>query len=306
MGIYNSSCDFNKYKIFYAVAESKSFSGAAELLHISQPAISYAIKELEETLKTKLFIRERNGVKLTDDGEKLMFYAKKALNNLITAEKIITEREEEVSGLVRIGIYSHISLFMLPEIIKEFSIAHPGAKFSIYQSSNYDLKEKLKHREVDFIIMQYPIFLSDTTFKEDIICNLDTCFYGTKKLYEQFKDSNDSHTYPLILPFDGYADIDSLEEKLKRNNIKFESKFRSYGSETATKLVKQDLGIGWGLKKSIERELYNFELYEIPIKLEMPKTVFSIAYEEKFLNNTTLEFLKYFKKNITKIIENKK
>ena len=302
MGIYNSNCDFNKYKIFYAVAETKSFSKAAEVLHISQPAISYAIKELEDTLNTKLFIRERNGIKLTDDGEKLMFYAQKALNSLITAEKIITEREEEVTGLVRIGIYSHISLFMLPQIIKEFTDIHPGAKFSIYQSSNYDLKEKLKHRELDFIIMQYPIFLSDNSYKEEILCELETCFYGTKSLYDKYKNINDDTVYPLILPFNGYADIDSLEEKLKRNNIKFKAEFRSYGSELAINLAKQNLGIGWGLKKLIEKELNNLELYQIPIKFETPKTIYSIAYDEKFLNNTTSEFLKYFKENINKVL----
>lgn len=79
MGIYNSNCDFNKYKIFHAVAESKSFSQAANMLHLSQPAISYAIKELEQTLNTKLFIRERQGIKLTDAGKKLMFYTQKLL-----------------------------------------------------------------------------------------------------------------------------------------------------------------------------------------------------------------------------------
>lgn len=302
MGIYNSNCDFNKYKIFYAVAESKSFSKAAEVLHISQPAISYAIKELEDTLKTKLFIRERNGIKLTDDGEKLMYYAQKALNSLITAEKIITEREDEVTGLVRIGIYSHISLFMLPQIIKEFTDIYPGAKFSIYQSSNFDLKEKLKHRELDFIIMQYPIFLSNNCFKEEILCELKTCFFGTKTVQEKYRNINDNNIYPLILPFNGYVDIDSLEEKLKRNDIKFTVKFRSYSSETGIELVKQNLGIGWGLKRSIEKELKNNELYEIPLKFDTPNTVYSIAYDEKFLNNTTMEFLKYFKDNINKVL----
>lgn len=302
MGIYNSNCDFNKYKIFYAAAESKSFSKAAEVLHISQPAISYAIKELEDTLKTKLFIRERNGIKLTDDGEKLMYYAQKALNSLITAEKIITEREEEVTGLVRIGIYSHISLFMLPQIIKEFTDIYAGAKFSIYQSSNFDLKEKLKHRELDFIIMQYPIFLSNNCFKEEILCELKTCFFGTKTFQDKYKNINDNSIYPLILPFNGYVDIDSLEEKLKRNDIKFVVKFRSYSSETGIELVKQNLGIGWGLKKSIEKEIKNNELYEIPLKFDTPNTVYSIAYDEKFLNNTTMEFLKYFKDNINKVL----
>ena len=231
-----------------------------------------------------------------------MYYAQKALNSLITAEKIITEREDEVTGLVRIGIYSHISLFMLPQIIKEFTDIYPGAKFSIYQSSNFDLREKLKHRELDFIIMQYPIFLSDNAFKEEILCELKTCFFGTKTFYDKYRNINNDNIYPLILPFNGYVDIDSLEERLKRNNIKFTVKFRSYSSETGIELVKQNLGIGWGLKKSIEKELENNKLYEIPLKFDTPNTIYSIAYDERFLNNTTMEFLKYFKDNINKVI----
>ena len=302
MGIYNSNNDFNKYKTFYAVAETKSFSKASEVLHISQPAISYAIKELEDNLKTKLFIRERNGVILTDDGEKLMFYLQKAFSNIIKAERIITEREEEATGLVRIGIYSHISQFMLPKIIKEFKKMHPGAKFSIFQSSNRDMTEILKRRDIDFIIMQYPIFLTNNGFKEEIICELETCFYGTKEMYDKYKNPPKDIVYPLVLPFRGYVDIDSLEEKLKRNNINFTSSIRSYSTETTKELVKEGLGIGWGLKKMIEKEIQNHELYEIPVDFDTPSTIYSIAYDEKFLNNTTEEFLKYFKENLKKIL----
>lgn len=302
MGIYDSNSDFNKYKIFYAVAEAKSFSKAADVLHISQPAISYAVKEIEDTLRTKLFIRERNGVKLTESGEKLMYYTQKALNSLITAERIIAEREEEVSGLVRIGIYSHISLIILPKLIKGFTDIYPEAKFSIFQSSNRNLKDKLKHRELDLVIMQYPIFLSDTSFKEEILSEADTCFFATKELYDKYKAKEKEIKYPLILPFKGYADIDSLEEKLKRNNINFTTQVRSYAQETTVELVKQNLGIGWGLKKFIEKELENQELYEVPINLESPKTIYSVSYEEKFINKTTAQFLMYLKDNINKYL----
>ena len=72
MGIYTSNFDFNKYRAFYAVAECKSFSKATELLHVSQPAISRSVKELEEQLDTQLFIRGSKSVKLTENGEKLM------------------------------------------------------------------------------------------------------------------------------------------------------------------------------------------------------------------------------------------
>jgi len=302
MGIYNSNYDFNKYKTFYAVAEAKSFSKASETLHISQPAISYAIKELESTLNTKLFIREKNGVILTDDGEKLMFYLQKAFSNIIKAEKIITEREEEATGLVRIGIYSHISTFMLPKLIKEFQKIHPKAKFSIFQSTNRDLLEILKRRDVDFIILQYPIFLEKNNFEEEIICELETCFYGNKEMYDKYSNPDTTSEYPLVLPFSGYADIDSLEEKLKRHSINFNVSIRSYDSITTIELVKEGLGIGWGLKKFIKKELNNKTLYEIPLKFQNPPTIYSVAYDKKFLNKTAEEFLNYLKDNIKSVI----
>ena len=94
MGIYNSNFDFNKYKAFYAVAETNSFSKAADLLHISQPAISYSVKELENQLGVKLFIREGKNVKLTDKGYKLLSYIQKAFNNIIMAERAIGENDK--------------------------------------------------------------------------------------------------------------------------------------------------------------------------------------------------------------------
>ena len=295
MGIYNSNYDFNKYKTFYAVAETKSFSKASELLHISQPAISYAIKELEETLKTKLFNRKRQGVELTDDGEKLMFYLQKAFSNIIKAERIITEREEEATGLIRIGIYSHISQYLLSDLIYEFKSIHHKVKFSIFQSSNPEMIEHLKRRDLDFVIMQYPVFLEKNHFTEEILWSLPTCFYASQKVYNQYKNSSNSTPYPLILPFPGYTDIDTLEEKLKRNQINFNSEIRSYSSETTKELVKKDLGIGWGLKIMIEKELKEKELYELSLPIKNEDTIFSISYDEDFLNQTAKDFLEFLK-----------
>ena len=157
MGIYNSNFDFNKYRAFYAVSECKSFSKAVNLLHISQPAISHSIKELEEQLGTKLFIRENKSVRLTDNGKKLLQYVEKAFNNIVLAERVLTETEGELNGNIRIGIYSHISLFMLPKLISQFVSKNPKATFDIYSSSTQELREKLKNRELDIIILQYPV-----------------------------------------------------------------------------------------------------------------------------------------------------
>ncbi|MDD6879706.1 MAG: LysR family transcriptional regulator [bacterium] len=304
MGIYSSNFDFNKYRAFYAVSEFKSFSKAAQALHISQPAISYSIKELEEELGVQLFIRENKSVKLTDNGDKLLKYVEKAFNNLIMAQRILTEEDEELTGSVRIGIYSHISLFMIPKIMKEFSKKYPKVNFDIYASSTDELKEKLKEKELDFIILQYPVFTEKNKFTEEILCEMENCFFSSKKYYDLYisKDKN-LVEYPIILPTRGYDDINALEEIFKRNKMKIKTNFRIYTMELAKKLVSQEVGIAWGLKKCIEYELRNKIFFEIPIDFDIPTTKFSISYDSKYLNKTALEFLKFFKKEIVEEIE---
>ena len=299
MGILNNNYDFNKYRFFFAVAEYKSFSKAAEVLYISQPAISHAIKDLEEQLNTKLFIRNKKNVALTDDGEKLLYYVKSAFDNIIMGERILKEKDNDLTGVIRIGIYSHISLFILPNIVKKFSCKYPNAKFSIYCTSNMEMIEKLRNKELDFVILQYPIFLNDNTFKEEILCEYDTCFFANKYYYDLYIKNNDNIVdYPLILPSRGYSDINALEEALKSHNLKLKSNYTNYTTELTKEFAKVGVGIGWGLKKCIENELNSKELYEIPVNFSVPTTKFSIAYDPNFLNKTTLEFINYLKKHI--------
>ena len=302
MGIFDSDGDFNKYRFFYAVAMCKSFSKATEYLHVSQPAISHAIKDLEEQLNTKLFIRNNKNVSLTEEGEKLMYYVIKAFDNINLGEQIIKEKKDDLTGLIRIGIYSHISLFMLPKIMEKFSVLHPNAKFYVYATSNNEMSTMLKNNELDFVIMQYPIFVRDNTFKEEIICELENCFYANKKYYDMFIRNNSEITnFPLLLPTRGFSDINGLEETLKSKNIKATNKYTIYSTELTTKLALEGIGIGWGLKKCVQSYLDNKELYEIPVCFDMPKTKFSIAYDSNFLNNTTSEFIKFFKEEIKNI-----
>lgn len=305
MGIYNSNFDFNKYRAFYAVSECKSFSKAVNLLHISQPAISHSIKELEEQLGTKLFIRENKSVRLTDNGKKLLQYVEKAFNNIVLAERVLTETEGELNGNIRIGIYSHISLFMLPKLISQFVSKNPKATFDIYSSSTQELREKLKNRELDIIILQYPVFINEDDYTEEILCELENCFFSNKEFYDLYMSNNKLAEYPLMLPRRGYDDINALEEMFKRKNMILKNNYRVYTIELAKKLAIEGVGIGWGLKKCVEKEIKNKQLYEIPIDFKIPTTKFSVCYKERYLNQTAIAFLKDFKEYINKEFNNK-
>lgn len=297
-----SNIDINKYKVFLAVADYKSFSKAADYLYISQPAISHAIKELEEQLETKLFIRNKKTVSLTEDGEKIKEYVRNAFNTISLGEKLLKEKKDDLNGIIRIGTYSHISHFMLPNVIKEFKRIYPKSKFYIYSSSNQEMIDKLKNNEIDLLIMQYPIFINENNLKEEIICKLETCFYSNKEYYDIYcNNSNSIAEIPTILPMRGFPDINRLEETLKNNNIILKHDYTSYTTELAISLVKTGLGIGWGLKKCVEPYFKTKELYELKTEFKLPLSCFSIAYNESILNNTTKEFLKLFKERMKEI-----
>lgn len=302
MSIYNSYSDFNKYRVFYAVAECLSFSKATEYLHISQPAISHAIKELEEQLETKLFKRENKRISLTEDGEKLLEYVKNAFDSLVAGERALKENDKEITGKVRIGIYSHISTFMLPKLIKLFNSKNPKVKFTVFSSSDIEIKEKLNNRELDIAILHYPIFVDNDKFTEEKLCELESCFFANKYYYELLTQNKNikKQEVPIILPMKGYIDTLILERYLKNNNIVLQPSYRIYATELKVALVKEGVGICWGSKDCIKKELENEELFEIPFDIECPSMSISIAYDKRYINKASLEFIKLLKKNYKK------
>lgn len=303
MKIIESNIDFNTYKVFYAVAKYESFSKAASELYISQPAISYSIKKLEDELNTKLFIRLNRGIKLTDAGEKLKFYVENALNNLVAAHKELSEGEDnQLTGEVTIGIHSNIGTFLLPKIVKKFSEKYPNAKINIYNSTAKEMREMFKNHQIDILILHYPIFDTEqSNIYEEKLFICETCFFGIKKYYDLFnisKEKNIIFDYPLILPLKGFTTSNALEKKFKNHNALLSSNIYLYSTEMMISLVKEGIGVGWTQRKCIQKELENNELYEIPVEVELPKIEFSIAYDKNTIGKTAIEFAKYIIENV--------
>lgn len=300
MNIYNNNFDFNKYKAFYAVAEFENFSRAADNLHISQPAISYSIKELEQELNTKLFIREKGKVILTDSGKKLRFYVEQAFNSLIKANNVLKEEENNLIGEIKIGIYSHIGVFFLAKLIKEFTKKYPNVKFTIISSTGELMRKKFSDREIDILISHYPKTSIDFNYTEKKLFSCESCFFANKDYYDLFMANINEKKiaeYPLLLPMRGFITSNQLENLFKRQDVVLKSKIYLYTTEMTIALAKEGLGIGWCLKKSIEKELNDKDLFEIPIDMVLPKMEFGMIYNNKCISDTTKEFIKYLLEN---------
>src|SRR5258708_2004493 len=132
------------YRVFYHTARSGSFSKAAELLYITQPAISYAIKQLESTLGGKLFFRSSKGVTLTAEGEVLYQFIEQAFGFLTKAEQQIAEMHQLLRGEIRIGAGDTLCKHYLLPYLEAFNSSHPDIKIQVTNRTSRETVQLLK------------------------------------------------------------------------------------------------------------------------------------------------------------------
>lgn len=123
--------DTQHLQAFIAVAETGSFSVAAETLHLTQPAVSKRIAALEQQLSNPLFDRLGRTVQLTEAGRALLPQAHRILQAVKEARRSIDDLQGEVSGTLSLGISHHIGLHRLPPVLEWFSRHYPRVHFDI-------------------------------------------------------------------------------------------------------------------------------------------------------------------------------
>ena len=123
--------DWDKLRIFHAVADAGSFTRAGEGLNLSQSAVSRQISTLEESLQVKLFHRHARGLKLTEQGEELFLSAHEVFAKLATAEARNTDARERPQGPLRITTTIAFGSFWLTPRIKEFVNLYPEIQVSL-------------------------------------------------------------------------------------------------------------------------------------------------------------------------------
>ena len=115
-----------RLRVFREVANQASFRRAAEVLYITQPAVTQQIKALEEELGSRLFDRSGGKVRLTAAGEILLRHAGEAEATLSRAIEEIGSLEGEVRGALRVAASTTIAQYVLPRLLAEFALQHPG------------------------------------------------------------------------------------------------------------------------------------------------------------------------------------
>lgn len=114
-----------RLKAFYTVARLASFTKAAKVLHLTQPAVTFQVRQLENYYKTRLFDRTHNRVALTESGRKAFGYAGRIFELYKELDLEMNRLTGDMSGPVTIAASNTIAVYMLPRLLREFRVRHP-------------------------------------------------------------------------------------------------------------------------------------------------------------------------------------
>jgi DNA-binding transcriptional LysR family regulator len=142
--------DLNDLRAFVAVAELGSFHAAADVLHLSPPALTRRIQKLEASLGVQLIDRETRQLRLSSVGRDFFFKVKRLLDELDAALLSIHELADRVSGEVTIAAVPTATYYFLPNVIQDFNAQFPRIRIRIFDLSANDVLEAVKRGQADF------------------------------------------------------------------------------------------------------------------------------------------------------------
>ncbi|RUL55542.1 LysR family transcriptional regulator [Lysinibacillus antri] len=230
-----------KYEILDKVARLNSFTKAAEILGLTQSAISHAISSLEKDYGFALVHRNKHGVTLTDEGVIMLT----AIRNVLHAEEMLKQEAAKIIGVtkgkVRIGTFSSISTKMMPKIIQLMDRQYPGIEIELREGDYFEIEQWLKEGEIDCGFLnkthtkqtQFTPLLQDELFC--IVSSKSTLFN------KESVDLNEIETEPFILTtYNGPNDVLAIFERYRINPT---IRFKLFDEKGVISMVEHNLGI---------------------------------------------------------------
>lgn len=287
--------NLNLYRVFYTVAKTKSFSESSRTLHISQPAISKHIQNLEYELNTLLFYRNNRGIELTPEAKALLVYVEKAWNFLMLGEKQLQESKELMKGKVSIGVPTFISIYYLNDYIKNFMEKHPNIVIKMANGSNESLLSLIYQHTLDLLVV--PGNLSVTKELKTIpLDKIKYCFaYNKEKLGNlNITKINDLVDKNVLLPVKTTSSRKKLEEYLANNGINIDPIMELESNEMMMHYTLEGMGIGYLLCDVAKKE---DKLTIIELDQELPSEMINLVYNDATLTSSSKEFINMLTNN---------
>lgn len=287
--------NFELYKVFFEVANEKSISRGAEKLMISQPAVTQAIRTLEDQLNGKLFTRTPKGVILTNEGLELYNYIKEGMNYFINGTNKFMSLKELESGVINIGSTTTISEYFLMPYLKQFHSLYPNVEINITNDLTENLIRSLRNGSLDIVIMAN---VNDNIKDIDIhhLSDLNDIFVGNSSFINKKYDIDELFNEDIILQKVPSVTRNNFNNYLKEKGLVCIPKMEVVSHSLLCKLVENGFGIGLATKEFISDKL-GTTLFKIENDLDIPKRKLCFGIKNNSIPSfTTKKFIEILKK----------
>lgn len=271
------------YKTFYYVARAGSVSRAAKELSISQPAVSQAIKQLENFLGVELFQRASRGVRLTGEGQLLFTYVAKGYEQIELGVQKVRQMQNLELGEIRIGASDMTLQFYLLPYLERFHESYPDIKVIVTNAPTPETLGFLEEGRIDFGIVSTP-FAERAEVEAKPVREIEDVFVAGRRFTSyknRTRDLQELETLPLIFLEKNTSTRSYMDKYLMQNNVSVQPEFELATSDMIVQFAQRNLGVGCVVRDFARESLESGQLFELRFNKMIPKRQFCVVRSTK-------------------------
>ena len=291
-----------RIQVFHAVAKHLSFTKAAEALSMTQPAVTFQIRQLEEQLNTRLFDRAQGRITLTSAGAIALDYADRILALTAELDSRMKELSGQLAGPLLIGASTTIADFLLPQILGEFKARYPAVVPRLFVANSEAVQERIVERSLDLGFIEGESHLP--TLRTDVCCEdeLQIVCAPSHSLAKQKSATPQALTEHAYISRElGSGTREVIDHYLQKAGLAFDSLqvVMEAGSPEALKgLAATGLGFAIMSRATVAKEVRLGELVRIPLSPRLIRHLSVVYPKERFHSHLVSGFVQFAKERL--------
>ena len=286
-----------RLQVFYTVARLLSFTKAAETLHMTQPAVTFQVRQLEDHFDTRLFDRTHNRVALTEAGRKAYEYAEEIFSLYAEMENTVKELTGDVSGALTLGASTTIAEYMLPALLRGFTVEFPDINLRLKVSNTEGIVSMVENSMIDLGVVEGPVANKNLLVE---VCRVDQLVVVVPPNHEiagrESISLEEVMNYPFICREEGSGTREVImdhmvELGLDRNNLNVSLELGS--PESIKGAVEAGMGISIASIATLEKELKLGSLVAVQLDPPMERSFSFVRQRQKFRLRAMEQLLDY-------------
>ena len=286
-----------RLQVFHTVARLLSFTRAAEALHMTQPAVTFQVRQLEEQFNTRLFDRTHNRISLTEAGARVFEYSGRIFEQYAEMENAVREMTGDVRGVLMIGASTTIAEYMLPALLGDFKASYPDVNVQLKVSNSDGIVHMVESNVIDLGVVEAPIVNKNLIVE---VCRMDQLVAVVSPRHplagRETVSIDELLEYPYICREEGSGTRDVISDYMDQlgvNASRINLSMELGSPESIKGAVEAGMGVSIVSRATILKELQLNTLAEIRLEPVLQRPFSFVHQKQKFRHRAMDELLEF-------------